>query len=179
MNDTTNNEPTESTEPSMTALQTALIALGFTSIQFKHDGTPCHRAIADSPDVSIVRVLRYGKRMLNDAANGATDKVKARDLFLRKFDEGKWGSVIRAMDPYQTALHDQIVSLLRQTGMKAKDANELAKKDIDAAMTGPLKMAPNQVEAIKTHCKAIAAMTLDFTVPAPDLTPLDEIETTK
>ncbi len=118
-----------------TDLQAALIATGTTRIPFATGGEDYSTHIEHLPDATIIRVLMYGKRMLNDYVNSAkaTGDKDAETLageWLTRAKDGELGAsgTTRAsQSPIEKAQRDIVVDYLRASGMKANEARKAAK----------------------------------------------------
>lgn len=153
-----------------TELQTALINAGVSKLVFTNSGKTFERDIATTPDASIVKVLMSGRRAFNDACNGAADKEAMQQAWLSKYDSGEWGTRVtaQAMSPFDKAMFDTVLGLLKQTGLKAKDARELLKEvGVEKVCTELLKMNAKQLDALHAHAEKLAELAT-FTLPAMD-----------
>ena len=152
-----------------TKLQSALIDAGCTSIPFNVGGVNHSQAIADLPDATILRVLAYGKRMMNDYVNSAkaTSDTPVDELsagWITRAKEGTLGAsgTTRAsMSPMQKAITGIVVDYLRASGTKANEARKEAKdpqKAFEGLLRDKLAMAQGIHEAAVTDDQITEAM---------------------
>ncbi len=119
----------------ITQLQTALMDADCASIPFATGGEDHTTAITSLPDATIIRVLMYGKRMMNDYVNSAkatgdkdAETLSAEWLARAKAGElGASGITRASQSPLEKAQRDIVVDYLRKSGMKANEARKAAK----------------------------------------------------
>lgn len=118
-----------------TDLQAHLDALGCHSIPFNVGGKDYSQSIFDMPDATIIRVLAYGKRMMNDYVNSAkaTSDTPADELAAGWIKRAKAGTLgagggsRTSLDPMQKAIREVVVEYLKASGMKVNEARLAAK----------------------------------------------------
>jgi len=142
-------------------LQAAIIEAGCDSIPFAVGGQDHSQSIHTLPDATIIRVLMYGKRMMNDYVNSAkaTSDTPVEDLatgWVTRAKEGTLGAsgTTRAsMSPIAKAQRDIVIDYLRASGIKANEARKMC-KDLQAAfkdlLRGKLAMAQGIHDAAVT-----------------------------
>ncbi len=118
-----------------TALQTALIDAGLNTFQFHNDGVDYPVKVTDLPDASLVRIARYGKRVLNDVVNSTasrSDKTKATICkeYIAKLVNGEVGSGggRARISTLERALRNVVGTYLVAAGVSNKDAAQLCKE---------------------------------------------------
>lgn len=129
-----------SKDNTLTALQAALIDAGYHVIPFHTATHDYGMDIKDLPDATILRVLTYGKRMMNDYVNSAkaTSDTPVEELAAGWVERakagtlGQGGGTRQALDPMGKAIKEIVVDYLRKSGMKANEARKLAKDPAQA-----------------------------------------------
>lgn len=118
----------------MKDLKETLKAHGLTAFEFHNGGKDYHTALDDLHDDSILAIIRYGKRMFNDAVNSAKNQGKEPEEFakewLDKAAKGQLGTRTGGarLSPLAKALREIVVEYLRAAGWDAKDAAKDAKE---------------------------------------------------
>lgn len=118
----------------MMTIKNALIEAGRETIAFTNGGTDYTTRVEDLPEETLLRIFDYGKRMFNDAVNGAKHQGKDADVaakeWLEKAKEGKLGTRTGGarLGAYDKALREIVRDYLKAAGWSAKDAAKDAKE---------------------------------------------------
>jgi hypothetical protein len=117
-----------------TSIKAALINEGVTEIAFTNSGTTYPVNVEDLPEATLLRIFDYGKRIFNDAVNGAKhqgkDPEQAAKEWLKKAKAGTLGTRTGGgarLSPLEKEQRGIVEEYLKAAGWKAADAKKEAK----------------------------------------------------
>lgn len=119
-------------------LRAALIEAGVKTIPFSNGGTDYPVEVEDLPEATLLRIFDYGKRIFNDAVNGAKHQGKEADTAAKEWlDKAKAGTLGSRsggarLTPYTKALREIVRDYLKAAGWDAKEAAKDAKDSENA-----------------------------------------------
>ncbi len=120
-------------------IKDALIAQGVTEVAFATGGMSYATKIEDLPEETLLRIFDYGKRIFNDAVNGAVNQGKDRETtvqeWLAKAKDGNLGSRaggVSRISPLAREIRNVVEDFLKAGGFKAGDAKKAATKPEEA-----------------------------------------------
>lgn len=122
-------------------LQNALIEAGLLNITFTDvkGGTDYTTDITTLPDVTLIELLRYGKRKFNDSLNSSEtdDRQEWSEEWLNKAQNGTLGagSSGSRVDPLTRELREVVLGYLTSSGFKTAEARKLVKVPFDGFET--------------------------------------------
>jgi hypothetical protein len=139
-------------------LHKALAELGMTQLDFANGGETFTTPLSELPAETLIKVLTYGKRIFNDAVNGAghqgKDKAEAAKEWLERAKEGRLGSRSGGggsrVSPLENEIRGIVEDYLKAAGWKAVDAKKTAKnpqEGFKAVLRGQLAKAKDQPES--------------------------------
>lgn len=115
-------------------IKDALIEANVTAIPFHNGGEDYTTQVADLPEETLLAIFHYGKRIFNDAVNGAVNQGKEREdaakAWLEKAKAGQLGTRTGGarLDAKTKALRGIVRDYLKAAGWSAKDAAKDAKE---------------------------------------------------
>lgn len=116
-------------------LHKALNELGLTQMEFQNGGEKFTTELSELPAETLVKIMTYGKRIFNDAVNGAghqgKDKAEAAKEWLERAKAGQLGTRTGGggsrVTPLEKEMRGIVEEYLKAAGWKAGDAKKEAK----------------------------------------------------
>jgi hypothetical protein len=130
------------------SIKAGLITAGVTEIDFANGGQKYTTNVEDLPEETLLKIFDYGKRIFNDAVNGAVhqgkDREEAAQNWLERAKDGTLGSRTGGgsrISPLEKELRAIVEEYLKAAGWKAGDA----KKDVKEPKEGFKAMLALQI----------------------------------